>query len=181
MNFHKIWYLSVSQKYPQKIQDSLNLRRITGTLREDLCTFMIISRWILLRMRNVSDKSCRETQNTHFTFSNFFRKSCRLLDNVEKYGTARQATDGNIIRRMRFACWITKATNTHTEYVILIAFPRQQWLRERALILLFYVHCVSCYSKPGLCCFHYYSLLLITYRIITVIAPSRNRTKVRIT
>jgi hypothetical protein len=32
----------------------------------------------------------------------FFQKSCRLWDNVEKYGTTRQATDDNIIRRMRF-------------------------------------------------------------------------------
>jgi hypothetical protein len=39
---------------------------------------------------------------------------------MEKYGTARQTTDDNIIRRMRFACWITKATDTHSEYVILI-------------------------------------------------------------
>jgi len=31
---------------------------------------------------------------------------------VEKYGTARHATDCNIIRLMRFACWINKATNT---------------------------------------------------------------------
>jgi hypothetical protein len=48
-------------------------------------------------------------------------KSCRLWDNVEKYGTVRQATNDNIIRRMRFACWITKATDTQSEYVILIA------------------------------------------------------------
>jgi hypothetical protein len=75
---------------------------------------MVISRWILLRMRNVSDKSCRQNQNTHFMFRDFSRKSCRLWDNVEKYGTAGQATDGNIIRRMRTACWITKATDTHT-------------------------------------------------------------------
>jgi len=34
--------------------------------------------------------------------------------------------------RMRFACWVTKATDTHSEYVILTAFPRQQWSRERA-------------------------------------------------
>ena len=27
------------------------------------------------------------------------------------------------IWRMRFAYWVTKATNTHSEYVILIAFP----------------------------------------------------------
>jgi hypothetical protein len=63
---------------------------------------------------------------------------------VEKYGRARQATDDNIIRRMRFACWITKATDTHSEYVILIAYPQQQWLRERASILHSYVHCLSC-------------------------------------
>ena len=31
---------------------------------------------------------------------------------MEKYGRAGQATDGSIIRRMRFACWITKGTNT---------------------------------------------------------------------
>jgi hypothetical protein len=53
----------------------------------------------------------------------------------KKYGTARQATDDSIIRRMRFACRITKATDTHSEYVKLIAFPQQKWLRERASIL----------------------------------------------
>jgi hypothetical protein len=39
--------------------------------------------------------------------------------------------------RMRIACWITKATNTHSEYVTLTAFPLQQWLRERASMLLY--------------------------------------------
>ena len=33
---------------------------------------------------------------------------------------------------MRTACWIPKATNTHSQYVRLIAFPRQQWLHERS-------------------------------------------------
>ena len=56
---------------------------------------------------------------------------------MEKFGRSRQATDDNIIRGMRIGCWIPKATETHThsEYVIIIAFPRQQWLRERASIL----------------------------------------------
>ena len=35
------------------------------------------------------------------------------------------------IQRMRFACWIPKAINTLSEYVILIAFPLQQCLHER--------------------------------------------------
>jgi hypothetical protein len=50
-------------------------------------------------MRNVSDKICRENQNTHFMFNNNFPKSGA---NVEKFGIARQATD-KVIWRMRFA------------------------------------------------------------------------------
>jgi len=34
--------------------------------------------------------------------------------------------------RMRITCWIPTATNTHSQYVILIAFLLQQWLHERA-------------------------------------------------
>ena len=49
-------------------------------------------------------------------------KSCRLWDSVEKYGRAEEATDDKIIRRMRFQCWINKATETHSEYSIRIAF-----------------------------------------------------------
>jgi hypothetical protein len=44
-------------------------------------------------------------------------------------------------RRMRSLCWITKATNRQSEHVIIITFPRQQWLRERALIRR-YMHVV---------------------------------------
>ena len=51
-----------------------NLTRIMGTLHEDMCTFVTISRLILLRIRNVSDKSCTENQNIHFAYSNFFLK-----------------------------------------------------------------------------------------------------------
>jgi hypothetical protein len=41
-----------------------------------------------------------------------------------------------IIWRMRIACWITKATNKHTQNgLILIAFPLQQWLNDRASML----------------------------------------------
>ena len=36
---------------------------------------------------------------------------------------------------MRFECWITKATDTPSEYVMFIAFPRNQCLREGASML----------------------------------------------
>ena len=44
------------------------------------------------------------------------------------------------IRRMRIACWTPKATNTHSEYVILTAFPLQQWLHESVSMFTSYVH-----------------------------------------
>jgi len=44
------------------------------------------------------------------------------------------------IWRMPFACWIIKTTDT--EYVILVGFPRQQWLCERAPLLHYtYIAC----------------------------------------
>jgi len=108
------------------------MTRITGTSHEDLCTFMIISRRILLRIRSVSDKSCIQSQNTHFKLVIIFRKSCRLWDNVEECSRAGQSTDDSIIRHTRFACWMPKTTNTHSEYVILITFPQQKWLHKWA-------------------------------------------------
>jgi len=75
-----------------------------------------------------------ENKNTRFIFGNFFRESCRLWDNVEKCG-ARQAPDDNITGYIRIACWITKVTNTHSGYVIPIAFSQQLWLHERIIML----------------------------------------------
>ena len=39
------------------------------------------------------------------------------------------------IWRMRIACCISKITDPYSEYVTLIAFPRQQWLYERTSLL----------------------------------------------
>ena len=49
----------------EEVKGSLKSDRKTGTLREVACTFMI-SRSFLLRIRNVSDTSFRDYQNTHF-------------------------------------------------------------------------------------------------------------------
>jgi len=78
-------------------------------------------------MRNVSDKSCRKKIKTYFVFNNFFFENCVFCVIMwKKINKTRQATDDNTLRRMRFACWITKATETYVEYVIIIAFPRQR-------------------------------------------------------
>ena len=79
------WHMRIFRKSVEKTQVSLSLARIMGTSHEDLCTCVIIPRWILLRMGHASDKSCGKNQNGHFTFNTvFFRESCRLWDNVKK-------------------------------------------------------------------------------------------------
>jgi hypothetical protein len=60
----------------------------------------------------------------------------------EKYVTARQ-TKYDII--WRIPCRITKATNTHSEHVIIIAFVQQQFLHDRASMLRYaYIACLVC-------------------------------------
>jgi hypothetical protein len=85
---------------------------------------------------NFSHKSCRKNQNTHFTFNNiFFRKSWRF--EVTWKNAVQPDRPQMAIRRKRATCWLPKTTNTHSEYVIIIAFPLQQWLQERASLLLY--------------------------------------------
>jgi len=69
-----LFFENLSEKYKL-----IKIWQKKGTLHEDQYTFLIISRTVLLRMRNISDKVCRENLNMHFMFNNFFyRKSCRL-------------------------------------------------------------------------------------------------------
>jgi hypothetical protein len=50
-----------------------------STLHEDLYTFLIISCSVLLRMRNISNKSCRESHNTHLCSITFFQRSLPFM------------------------------------------------------------------------------------------------------
>ena len=53
--------------------------------------------------------------------------------------------DGSIIRRMRFACGITKATNTHSEYVT-HCFSAVTVVERTRLSVTLHVHCLSCFG-----------------------------------
>jgi hypothetical protein len=134
-DFHEIWCLSIFRKSAEKIQLSLKSGENSGlfTLRHLWYLADFFLEWEMFQTKVV------EEPQTHVLCSiTFSRKSCRLRDNVEKYGGARQATVDNIIRRTRFECWITKATNRNSQYVIIIAFPRQQWLRQSSSLLTLY-------------------------------------------
>jgi hypothetical protein len=51
---------------------------------------------------------------------------------VEKYGRVGQATDDKIIWRVFLPSWIVTDTEKPSKYLMLPAFPQQNWLRERA-------------------------------------------------
>jgi len=114
-----------------------------GILHEDLCTFMTLSHSVLLIMRNILDKSCRENQNILFYSITLFCTNWTICMMMWKYGRARQATDDNIIQRMPFACWVNKATDKCTEYVMLIDFPQRHC--ECTSVLCSNIHFFSCF------------------------------------
>jgi hypothetical protein len=65
----------------------------------------------------------------------FSRKSCNLWDSVEKYPTVRQATDDNMVHVHCVLDTYGYKDTLSIVYVVLIAFPLQQWLHERASLL----------------------------------------------
>jgi len=81
-------------------------------------------------MRNISEKCCRENQNTHFLFSNFFLENRVVYEIMWKNNGERGGPQTTIFCK-RIACWIPRVTNTHTGCVILVDFPLQQLLHER--------------------------------------------------
>jgi len=93
-------------------------------------------------MRNVSDKSCTENQNTHFLFNNSSFENRAFIRKFEK----KKCTVGRpqmTTWRTHIACWIPKATDIFSEYVIRTPFLQQQWLNEGATILRYtYTACL---------------------------------------
>jgi hypothetical protein len=79
------------------------------------------------------EKCFRQTfhENSKHTFyvQERFSDKYAYFTNVQKYGTAGKATDDSIIWRMHISRRAPQATYTFSEYAILRAFPRQQWLR----------------------------------------------------
>ena len=91
-------------------------------------------------MRNVSDKSCRENQNTDFVFNNFFSFENRAVCEIMWKNIVETDRPTMTVWRMRIACWIPQTTDTRSEYAILTVFPLQQWLNEITSMLTLFCH-----------------------------------------
>ena len=95
---------------------------------------------------------------THFIFYIIFFPENHVAYEIMWKNMVEANRPQMIIRRMHFACWITKATNTHSEYIILIAFHLQQWLRGICCNVTFYVQWPSCYG-------YFFNIVLISYAL----------------
>ena len=73
-----------------------------GTLHEDQYTHLIISRSILLRMRNVSDSTYRENQITFYEL--FFYENRAVYEKIWKNIVEPDRIQVTIKRDVRFAC-----------------------------------------------------------------------------
>ena len=127
-DFYEIWYFSIFfQRSIEKNHLSLKSDKNNAYFT---WTSMYIYDHISLNSssndKNFSDKSCRENLNTHFTFKNIF---FFFLENRGVY----EMMWKNVVQRTPYC--LPKTTNTHSEYVILIAFPLQQLLQEHASML----------------------------------------------
>ena len=72
------------------------------------------------------------------TYFEKFRRSRDKVENIVEPDRPQMK-----ICRKRIACWVHKATNKHSEYVILLGFTLQQWLHECTSLLLYtYIACL---------------------------------------
>ena len=105
--------------------------------------FLIISRSFLLRMRNVSDKSCRENQNTHFVISNFFSLIVPFVRKCGKTlwsGAGRRWQYGASALHpgyLRLRIHTRKLCNTH-------CFSTATLVAQTCLNATLYTHCLPC-------------------------------------
>ena len=119
---------------------------------------MTISRWSLLRIRNILNKICTESQNTYYVQYLFFPRKGAVFEITQKNLVEPERPQMTIRRRV--ACWIrpnarkhkpapmhphphTRAhAHTHTHTQVCFSFPQQQFSHKRASVLL------ACLVKP---------------------------------
>jgi len=129
----------------RKFKFHYSLTSITGILHEDQYTFSNISSSVLLRMRNVSDIACRGNPNTHFVFSNillFFFENRTVYEIMWKNIVQSDRPQMTIWGRC-IVCWILKATDTQSGYVIILCFSTETMVMGKRLHVTSYVQCLS--------------------------------------
>ena len=106
--------------------------------------FLIISLSVLLRKRLFQAKA-EDKLEIHIIFSINFSLGNRAVCEIMWNNTVQPNRPQVTIWRMLIACWITKATNTLLEYVILIAFLLQQRFKSAKIWAMFCFILFGCF------------------------------------
>ena len=136
MQFH-IWLFF--ENLSRNVKCHENVTRVTGTLLEDRYTFLIISRSFLRRVwcfrQNLWIKSKDILCSVTFFFLNRTFYEIMWKNSVER-------SRPHCACALHAGC-LTLLIRAHTICVILFAFPLQEWLHERALMLCYtYIICL---------------------------------------
>ena len=108
------------------------------------CTFLNTSCSFFIEWEIFWTKVVEKIKHTSCSITFFFFvENCAVYEiiwkNVVEWGRAQMT-----IWCMCIACWIPKATNTHSEYVIITDFSIVTSVARRRLNVKLYVHCLSC-------------------------------------
>ena len=134
--------LAIFRKSVEKIQVSLKSDRKTDTLHVDRHMY-IYDHIPLISSYNekLSDKSYRLNHNSHITSVTFFL--IIAVDDIMWKNIVEPDKPQMTVWRMIITSWITKATNTHVGFVIIIAFFTATMVAWTYLNVTLYVHCLS--------------------------------------
>jgi len=114
-----------------------------GTVYEDQYTFIIKCGSVLLRTINVFKKLLRKSKHILCSVT-FYRKSCCLWDNVEKYCRDWQTTGGNMAYSQ---CMMDSWDFRHTLRICnTYCFSNATMVTRTRLNATLYIFCLSCYS-----------------------------------
>jgi hypothetical protein len=152
--FYEIRCLSTSQKSVEKIHVLLKYDKKQAILHEDLSTFIITYRRVLLKWEMFWTKVVQKTKTYKLHSTTFFFKPRSFLDNVKNIvDPDRPKMQNNTTpEKMRFAYRITKArieTHTHISYLWLFhgnngyANAPQCYVIRRLPILLYFTSGVT--------------------------------------
>jgi hypothetical protein len=130
----------------RKLRCHQNPTRLTGTLHEDISTFMTICRWILFKMINVLDRVVEIIRWHILCRVTFSRKSCRLWGNVEKYSGAREAAGGNTRAQAYASVHAPTRVHSHTHMCNTHCFSTTTMVSRTRLIVRLYVHSLACFT-----------------------------------
>jgi hypothetical protein len=136
----------------RKLRFHLNRTRVNGTLHEDQYTFFIISRSVLLIVKNVSYRSRGETRKTRFMFNTYFFQIVQF-----------EVTCNNIAERGRPQMTIWRV-HMHAAYLRLqihrltlrttYLFSSATMVTRTRLDVKVHLHCLPCYCCIIISCSH---------------------------